>query len=46
MEVRIEHAEYWDVKQVKIVQLFKMATASVTGERPNLFGEKGSVRMA
>ena len=46
VEVRIAHAEYWDVKQSKIVQLFKMATASVTGERPDLAGTKGSIHMA
>lgn len=45
VEVRISHAEYWDVKQSKFVQLLKMAAAAATGDRPELAGEKGSVRM-
>lgn len=36
LQVRIEHAEYWDVNESKMVQLAKMATAAVTGKRPNL----------
>ena len=34
VEVHITHAEYWDVKESKTTQLFKMAKAAVTGERP------------
>lgn len=34
VQVRIVHAEYWDVKESKTTQLFKMAKAAVTGERP------------
>lgn len=37
--VRIRHAEYWDVKETKMVQLFKMAKAAVTGEPPRDMGE-------
>ena len=37
--VRIRHAEYWDVKESKMVQLFKMAKAAVTGEPPRGLGE-------
>ena len=33
VEVRIEDAEYWDVKESKVTQLFKMARAAVV-ERP------------
>jgi general stress protein 26 len=34
--VRIVHAEYWDVKESKVTQLFKMATAAVTGKPPTM----------
>lgn len=44
VEVRITHADYWDVKESKIVQLFKMAKAVVTGEPPKL-GEHVEMRM-
>ena len=43
VRVRIEHADYWDVKESKIVQLYKMAAASVTGEPPKM-GEHGHIR--
>jgi len=36
VEVHITHAEYWDVKESKVTQLFKMASAAVSGERPKL----------
>ena len=39
LAVRIRHAEYWDVKSSKMVQLFKMAKAAVTGEPPRAMGE-------
>lgn len=45
VEVRITHANYWDVKDSKIVQLFKMAKASVTGKPPTQMGEQAEVRM-
>jgi general stress protein 26 len=45
LEVRISHAEYWDVKESKMMQLAKMATAAVTGNRPDL-GEHKDVRMS
>lgn len=44
--VRISHADYWDVKSNKLVQLFKMAKAAVTGERPGDLGQHGHVRSA
>lgn len=44
IQVRIHHAEYWDVKESKMVQLAKMATAAVTGKRPKL-GEHKELNM-
>ena len=43
VQVRIAHADYWDVKESKLVQLYKMAEAAVTGKQPTL-GEHGHVR--
>lgn len=37
--VRIRHAEYWDVNDSKMVQLFKMAKAAIKGEPPRDLGE-------
>ena len=45
VEVHIVHAEYWDVKESKPTQLFKMAKAAVTGEKPRM-GEHAEVRMS
>lgn len=39
LRVRIEQAEYWDVKSNKATQLFKMARAALAGERPRGLGE-------
>lgn len=39
LAVRIRHAEYWDVDESKMVQLFKMAKAALTGEPPRSLGE-------
>lgn len=39
LAVRIRHAEYWDVDESKMVQLFKMAKAAVTGQPPRELGE-------
>lgn len=39
LAVRIRHAEYWDVDESKMVQLFKMAKAAVTGEPPRQMGD-------
>ena len=44
LEVRIEHAEFWDAKESKVTQLFKKAKAALTGSRPQL-GEHRSVDM-
>jgi general stress protein 26 len=43
--VRITHADYWDVKSSKLVQLYEMAKAAVTGQRPADMGDRGRVRM-
>ena len=44
VQVQIVHANYWDVKESQIVQLYEMAKAVVTGKPPKL-GEHGEVRM-
>jgi general stress protein 26 len=36
IQIKIEHAEYWDVKESKVSQLFKMASAAVSGEVPEM----------
>lgn len=38
LAVRIERAEYWDVKSSKMVQLWKMAKAALTGRPPSRLG--------
>jgi general stress protein 26 len=43
VRVRIEHADWWDVKESKLVQLYKQAEAALTGKAPKL-GEHGHVR--
>lgn len=43
VRVRIAHADYWNVKESKIVQLYKLAEAALTGKQPQL-GEHGTVR--
>ncbi len=45
VQVRITHADYWDVKESKLVQLFKMAKAVVTGKPPTDLGEHAEIRM-
>lgn len=45
VQVQITHAGYWDVKSNKLVQLFAMARAAVTGRSPREIGEHGEVRM-
>lgn len=46
VRVHIAHAEYWDVKASKLVQLFRMAKAAATGEAPTRMGEHAQVRMS
>ncbi|WP_418320425.1 pyridoxamine 5'-phosphate oxidase family protein [Piscinibacter sakaiensis] len=43
--VRVIHADYWDVKSNKLVQLLKMAKAAVTGDPPTDMGEHEQLRM-
>lgn len=43
LEVRVQAAEYWDVKSSEMVQLTKMAAAVVSGEPPNSLGEHREV---
>ena len=45
LEVKITHAEYWDVKESKVTQLFKMAKASITGEPPQM-GEHKELKVS
>ena len=45
VQVKIIHANYWDVKESKLVQLFAMAKAVVTGKPPTGLGEHAEVRM-
>ena len=44
VQVKIIHASYWDVKESKLVQLFHMAKAAITGKPPEL-GEHAEIRM-
>ncbi len=41
----IAHADYWDVKDSKLVQLWRMARAAVTGNPPHDMGEHERVQM-
>lgn len=45
VQVAITHADYWDVKDSKPTQVFKMARAAVTGKPPTDMGEHGRVDM-
>ena len=45
VRVRITHADYWDVRESKVVQLYKMAKAVVTGKPPTELGEHEKIRM-
>jgi general stress protein 26 len=45
VQVKIIHAHYWDVKDSKLVQLYAMAKAAVSGQPPKHLGDHGEVRM-
>jgi general stress protein 26 len=45
VRVRITHANYWDVKESKLVQLYQMAKAAITGKPPTELGQEVEVRM-
>ena len=43
LDVQLESAEYWDQRESKLVQLFKLAKAAATGRPPEDLGEHRSV---
>ena len=45
LRVAVDAAEYWDVDTNKMVQLFKMAKAAVTGKPPVDMGEHREVKL-
>jgi general stress protein 26 len=45
LAVNIGHAEYWDVKESKMMQLVKMAKAAITGKPPENMGEHKELRL-
>ena len=45
VQVRIAHADYWDVKESKLVQLFAMAKAAVSHAPLKNLGEHRRVQM-
>lgn len=46
LRVTPDHAEYWDSKSSKLVQLFSLAKALATGTVPNDIGEHRTVPLA
>ena len=46
VQARILHAGYWDIEQSKIVQLFHIAKAAVTGQPPKALGEHAQIRLS
>ena len=45
LQVNIGYAEYWDVKESKMMQLAKMAKAAITGEPPEKMGEHKELKL-
>ena len=45
VQVKIIHANYWDVNENKLVQLLHIAKAIATGERPTTLGEHAEIRL-
>ena len=45
VKVNIVRAHYWDVKSSKIVQLYHIAKAAITGVPPTDLGEHAEIRM-
>ena len=45
VQVKILHANYWDIKESKLVQLFHIAKAAVTGVPPTGLGEHATIQM-
>lgn len=46
LEVRIGEAEFWNVTDSKVTQLFKMAKAAVTGEPPKDMGDHKTLKVS
>jgi len=44
IEVRIDEAEYWNVKENKLLQLLKMGKAAATGNRLKKLGEHAEMQ--
>ena len=42
---KIETAEYWDASNNKMLQLFALAKAAVTGEQPRKIGEHEKIAL-
>ena len=42
--MKIEHAEYWNTKESKVTQLFKIAAAAATGTQAQM-GEKKELHL-
>lgn len=45
VRVTVSHAHYWNVSENKLTQLFVMAKAVFTGQKPSALGESGEVRL-
>ena len=46
LQVHISHAEYWNVKESKMVQLVKMVTAAITGNPPEKMGDHKELNLS
>ena len=46
VQVKITHAHYWDVEASKIVQLYEMAKAAMTGTTPKDLGHEAEIRIS
>ena len=46
LQINIGHAEYWDVKESKMVQLAKMAKAAITGTPPEKMGDHKEMNLS
>ena len=46
LQINIGHAENWDVKESKMVQLAKMATAAITGKPPEKMGDHKEMNLS
>ena len=46
LQIDIGHAEYWDVKESKMMQLAKIAKAAITGEPPEKMGDHKEMNLS